>query len=40
LDKFDKLGLIQEDEGACVIFIESVNIPIIVVKRDGGYNYS
>ncbi|XP_047167059.1 arginine--tRNA ligase, chloroplastic/mitochondrial-like [Vigna umbellata] len=40
LDKLDKLGLIQEDDGARVIFIEGANIPIIAVKRDGGYNYS
>jgi len=40
LDKLDKLGMIQEDDGARVIFVEGVNIPIIAVKRDGGYNYS
>lgn len=40
LDKLDKLGLIQEDDGARVIFVEGANIPIIAVKRDGGYNYS
>ena len=40
MDKLDKLGMIQEDDGARVIFVEGVNIPIIAVKRDGGYNYS
>ncbi|TKY44583.1 Arginine--tRNA ligase [Spatholobus suberectus] len=39
LEKLDKLGLIEESEGARVIFVEGVNIPIIAVKRDGGYNY-
>ncbi|KAL5720124.1 arginine--tRNA ligase [Ranunculus cassubicifolius] len=34
-------GLIQESEGARVIFIEGKNIiPLIVVKSDGGYNYA
>jgi len=32
--------MIQEDDGARVIFVEGVNIPIIAVKRDGGFNYS
>lgn len=33
-------GLIEESEGARVIFIEGQQIPLIVVKRDGGYNYA
>ncbi|KAF3442957.1 hypothetical protein FNV43_RR16875 [Rhamnella rubrinervis] len=33
-------GLIEESEGAHVIFIEGFNIPLIVVKSDGGYNYA
>ncbi|KAJ9183884.1 hypothetical protein P3X46_007683 [Hevea brasiliensis] len=33
-------GLVQESEGARVIFIEGINIPLIVVKSDGGYNYA
>ncbi|KAL2321344.1 hypothetical protein Fmac_030313 [Flemingia macrophylla] len=40
LEKLDKLGLVEENDGARVIFVEGVNIPIIAVKRDGGYNYS
>ncbi|KAL5178556.1 DNA-directed RNA polymerase III subunit 2 [Glycine soja] len=40
LERLDNLGLIEEDDGARVIFVEGVNIPIIAVKRDGGYNYS
>ncbi|KAJ1376046.1 Rossmann-like alpha/beta/alpha sandwich fold [Sesbania bispinosa] len=39
LEKLDKLGLIEESDGARVIYVEGVNIPIIAVKRDGGYNY-
>ncbi|KAL2928995.1 Arginine--tRNA ligase chloroplastic/mitochondrial [Bienertia sinuspersici] len=33
-------GLIEESEGAQVIFIEGKQIPLIVVKRDGGFNYA
>ena len=33
-------GLIVESEGAKVIVIEGQNIPLIVVKRDGGFNYA
>ncbi|KAH1241745.1 Arginine--tRNA ligase, chloroplastic/mitochondrial [Glycine max] len=40
LERLDKLGLIEEDDGARVIFVEGANIPIIAVKRDGGFNYS
>ncbi|KAL2321346.1 hypothetical protein Fmac_030315 [Flemingia macrophylla] len=39
LEKLDNLGLVEESDGAQVIFVEGVNIPLIVVKRDGGYNY-
>lgn len=34
------LGLVEESKGARVIFVEKVNIPLIVVKSDGGYNYA
>ncbi|GAA0147199.1 aminoacyl-tRNA synthetase [Lithospermum erythrorhizon] len=40
LDILNKKGLIEESEGARVIFIEGKNIPLIVVKSDGGYNYA
>ncbi|CAI9774187.1 unnamed protein product [Fraxinus pennsylvanica] len=40
LELLSKQGLIEESEGARVIFIEGKNIPLIVVKRDGGYNYA
>ncbi|XP_027357542.1 arginine--tRNA ligase, cytoplasmic-like isoform X2 [Abrus precatorius] len=39
LEKLDNLGLIEDSDGARVIFVEGVNIPLIAVKRDGGYNY-
>lgn len=40
LEALSKQGLIEESEGARVIFIEGKNIPLIVVKSDGGYNYA
>ncbi|XP_057507211.1 arginine--tRNA ligase, chloroplastic/mitochondrial-like isoform X2 [Actinidia eriantha] len=40
LEELDKKGLIEESEGARVIFIEGKNIPFIVVKKDGGFNYA
>ncbi|XP_078159698.1 arginine--tRNA ligase, cytoplasmic-like isoform X1 [Carex rostrata] len=33
-------GLIEESDGARVIFLEGFNIPLIIVKSDGGYNYA
>lgn len=32
--------MVKESDGARVIFIEGQTIPLIVVKRDGGYNYA
>uniref|UniRef100_A0A5B6Z789 arginine--tRNA ligase n=1 Tax=Davidia involucrata TaxID=16924 RepID=A0A5B6Z789_DAVIN len=40
LEALSNAGLIEESEGARVIFIEGKNIPLIVVKKDGGYNYA
>uniref|UniRef100_A0A0D9WD57 arginine--tRNA ligase n=1 Tax=Leersia perrieri TaxID=77586 RepID=A0A0D9WD57_9ORYZ len=40
LEELDSKGLIKESEGARVIFIEGHQIPLIVVKRDGGFNYA
>ncbi|KAL8504214.1 hypothetical protein ACS0TY_022811 [Phlomoides rotata] len=40
LEILSKHGLIKESEGARVIFIEGKKVPLIVVKRDGGYNYA
>jgi hypothetical protein len=39
IEQLDKLGLVEESDGARVIYVEGVNIPLIAVKRDGGYNY-
>ncbi|XP_038972151.1 arginine--tRNA ligase, cytoplasmic-like isoform X2 [Phoenix dactylifera] len=40
LEELSNKGLIEESDGARVIFIEGHQIPLIVVKRDGGYNYA
>ncbi|XP_037493009.1 arginine--tRNA ligase, cytoplasmic [Jatropha curcas] len=40
IEALSNRGLVEESEGARVIFIEGFNIPLIVVKSDGGYNYA
>lgn len=40
LEELTNKGLIEESEGARVIFIEGQRIPLIVVKTDGGFNYA
>ncbi|XP_044347859.1 arginine--tRNA ligase, cytoplasmic isoform X3 [Triticum aestivum] len=40
LEELTSKGLITESEGARVIFIEGQKAPLIVVKRDGGFNYA
>lgn len=40
IELLNKKGLTEKSEGARVIFIEGKNYPLIVVKSDGGYNYS
>ncbi|KAJ1261862.1 hypothetical protein BS78_09G063200 [Paspalum vaginatum] len=40
LEELTGKGLIKESEGARVIFIEGHQIPLIVVKSDGGFNYA
>uniref|UniRef100_A0A2P2M3B8 arginine--tRNA ligase n=1 Tax=Rhizophora mucronata TaxID=61149 RepID=A0A2P2M3B8_RHIMU len=40
IEALDNQGLIEESEGARVIVVEGHNIPLIVVKKDGGYNYA
>ncbi|KAK9715432.1 hypothetical protein RND81_06G164700 [Saponaria officinalis] len=40
LEALSNKGLIVESEGAQVIHIEGKKIPLIVVKRDGGFNYA
>ena len=40
LKELDNKGLIEESKGAHVIFIEGKNIPLIVLKKDGSFNYA
>ncbi|CAK7348385.1 unnamed protein product [Dovyalis caffra] len=40
IEVLTNLGLVEESRDARVIFIEGINIPLIVVKSDGGYNYA
>lgn len=40
LKELEEKGLVVESEGAKVIMIEGQTIPLIVVKKDGGYNYA
>lgn len=40
LEDLRKEGLIEECKGAQVINIKGKKIPLIVVKRDGGFNYA
>ncbi|KAB1209201.1 Arginine--tRNA ligase [Morella rubra] len=40
LKELTSKNLVEDSQGARVIFIEGFNIPLIVVKSDGGYNYA
>ncbi|KAL3532548.1 hypothetical protein ACH5RR_006069 [Cinchona calisaya] len=40
LELLSKENLIEESEGARVIFVGGIKRPLIVVKKDGGYNYA
>ncbi|XP_042452820.1 arginine--tRNA ligase, cytoplasmic-like isoform X1 [Zingiber officinale] len=40
LEEFERNNLIKESEGARVVEIDGYDIPLIVVKKDGGYNYA
>ncbi|KAL0659805.1 hypothetical protein Bca4012_080390 [Brassica carinata] len=40
IEELNSKGLIEESEGARVIFLEGFNIPLMVVKSDGGFNYA
>ncbi|KAF4359591.1 hypothetical protein F8388_003594 [Cannabis sativa] len=40
IKELSELGLVEESDGARVIFIKGVKIPLIVVKSDGGFNYA
>ncbi|KAI5081090.1 hypothetical protein GOP47_0004273 [Adiantum capillus-veneris] len=40
IKELESKGLVSESEGARVIHVEGQNIPLIVVKTDGGFNYA
>ncbi|EOA16189.1 hypothetical protein CARUB_v10004329mg [Capsella rubella] len=40
IEELNTKGLVEESEGARVIFLEGFNIPLMVVKSDGGFNYA
>ena len=40
IDVLANQGLVEEREDDRVIFINGVNIPLITVKSDGGFNYA
>lgn len=37
--ELEKIGLIEMSDGAKVIFTEAYQVPLFLVKRDGGYGY-
>ena len=40
IEELNSKGLVEESEGARVIFLEGFDIPLMVVKSDGGFNYA
>ncbi|KAG7589105.1 DALR anticodon binding [Arabidopsis suecica] len=40
IEELSSKGLVEENEGARVIFVEGFNIPLMVVKSNGGFNYA
>ncbi|KAL1202947.1 Arginine--tRNA ligase, chloroplastic/mitochondrial [Cardamine amara subsp. amara] len=40
IEELNSKGLVEESEGARVIFLDGFDIPLIVVKSDGGFNYA
>ncbi|XP_010438775.1 PREDICTED: arginine--tRNA ligase, chloroplastic/mitochondrial isoform X1 [Camelina sativa] len=40
IEELNTKGLVEESEGARVIFLEGFNIPLMIVKSDGGFNYA
>lgn len=40
LEELTNKGLVKDDKGARVIVIKDQLSPLIVVKRDGGFNYA
>ena len=39
-DALTKQRLVDESKGTRVIFIKGINIPLIMVKSDSGFNYA
>lgn len=39
VEELKQKGLVKEDEGAQCLFMQEFSTPLIVVKKDGGYNY-
>lgn len=39
LEDLNARGVIKVDQGAQCIFVPKRKVPLMVVKRDGGYNY-
>ncbi|MCO5591152.1 hypothetical protein L7F22_045133 [Adiantum nelumboides] len=40
IKELESKGLVTESEGAKVIQVEGQSIPLIIVKKDGGFNYA
>lgn len=37
---FSFLGVLVEDEGRKVLFVDGFNVPLTIVKSDGGFTYA
>ncbi len=40
VEDFEQKGLVTVDDGAKCVFFEGESLPLIIQKRDGGYNYA
>jgi arginyl-tRNA synthetase len=39
VEDLEQRGFIQDSDGAKCVFIPKQKVPLMVQKRDGGYNY-
>lgn len=39
LKDLNSMGLVEEDDGARVIYVEGFAVPLMLVKNDGGFSY-
>uniref|UniRef100_A0A1J3CAN3 arginine--tRNA ligase n=1 Tax=Noccaea caerulescens TaxID=107243 RepID=A0A1J3CAN3_NOCCA len=39
IKELDSMGLVEESDGARVIFVQGFSIPLMLVKSDGGFSY-